>query len=91
LKTAPENATSFIEIYLFAACENGTYHSPYTLWDSYRGYPKTNGTITLAEDEAIKAIGFRVQLHELAHDGSVDTLVERIETHLAILRADITA
>ncbi len=91
LKTAPENAASLLEIYLFAACKNGTYDSPYTLWNSYRGYPKTDGTVTIAKDEAIKAIGFRVQLHELAHDGSVDALVKRIEAHLAILRADKTA
>ena len=61
------------------------------LWDSYSGYPETDGTVTLAEGEPIKAIGFRVQLHELAHDGSVDELVERIKAHLEILRADKTA
>ena len=91
LKTAPENAASFLEIYLFAACKKGIYDSPYTLWNSYSGYPETDGTVTLAEGEPIKAIGFRVQLHELAHDGSVDALVERINAHLLILRADKTA
>lgn len=91
LKTAPENTESFLNIYLFAACENGTYDSPFMLWDSYSGYPETDGTVTLAEGEPIKAIGFRVQLHELAHEGSVDELVERINDHLAILRANKTA
>lgn len=91
MKTAPENTESFLNIYLFAACENGTYDSPFTLWNSYSDYPETDGTVTLAEGEPIKAIGFRVQLHELAHDGSVDELVERIKAHLEILRADKTA
>ncbi|MHA8115416.1 hypothetical protein ACX122_20430 [Kosakonia cowanii] len=91
MKTAPENTESFLNIYLFAACENGTYDSPFMLWNSYSDYPETDGTVTLAEGEPIKAIGFRVQLHELAHDGSVDELVERINAHLLILRADKTA
>lgn len=90
LKTAAENTESFLNIYLFAACESGTYDSPFMLWNSYSDYPETDGKVTLAEGEPIKAIGFRVQLHELAHEGSVDELVERINAHLAILRADKT-
>ncbi|MDF7761411.1 hypothetical protein PU683_17965 [Kosakonia cowanii] len=91
LKTPPDKSESFLAVFLFASGKKGNYDSPYTLWNSYSGYPKTDGTVTLAEREPIKAIGFRIDLYELTSEGSTDMLVERINAHLAILRADKTA
>lgn len=87
LKTAPEDAESYLCVYLFAADKKGVYDSPYTLWDSYSGYPQTDGSVALSDEDQLKGIGFKMPLHELAHDGSGDELVARINANLTILQA----
>lgn len=87
LKTPAEEATSYLNVYLFAAVKNeATYSSPEDMWNDYSGYPDTDSKLHFSEDNEIKGIGFYVPLVDIAHDNGVDMLVEKISKHREYLQ-----
>ena len=82
LKTTSEEAKSYLNVYLFSAVnDDATYASPEELWGNYDGYPETVSKMQLSDDKNIKGIGFSVPLAEIADDGGVNRLVEKISEH----------
>ncbi|WP_051640581.1 hypothetical protein [Siccibacter colletis] len=90
LNTSAERAESYLCVYLFAAARDKIYDSPYNLWNSYSGYPMTDSAIHLSDDKNIKGIGFRLNLHEIAHDEGRQLLLNKINENLTILQIPLS-
>lgn len=88
LQVSPEEAQSYLCVYLFSpATSEAQYDSPYTLWDSYNGYPQTDATVHLSDNQLIKGIGYTFQLHELTQDDGSEYLLSKINTLITALLA----
>lgn len=84
LKVPAEEAKSYLNVYLFSAVnKDAMYASPEDMWESYSGYPETNSTIQLSDNNQIKGIGFSVPLMDIADEGGVNRLLDKISVHRA--------
>lgn len=82
LNVSVEEAQSYLNVYLLSAANNdATYVSPKDMWESYSGYPDTDSTIQLSENNQIKGIGFSVPLMDIADNGGVNRLLDKISVH----------
>ncbi|WP_373226449.1 hypothetical protein [Enterobacter cloacae complex sp. ESBL7] len=91
LLVSTKDSTSYLNVYLFSVTKDTkTYESPYKLWDNYDGYPKTDSQVHLSDDDNLKAIGFALELKEIAQDDACNLLTEKINAHLARLFAHET-
>jgi len=82
LKTAAEEATSYLNIYLFSAVHHdNTYTSAEEMWNSYYGYPNTDSQIHLSDMGKIKGIGLSIPLLNIADDNGINLLVAEILEH----------
>ena len=86
LEISAQEAKSYLCIYLFSPTRNdAAYDAPYTLWDSYEGYPQADEGIYLSDNNGIKGTGILLPLYTLAQEKGSEWLVERINTQLAHL------
>ena len=82
LNVSAEEAKSYLNVYLFSAAKNDAiYASPEDMWESYSDYPNTDSKIQLSDKNQIKGIGFSVPLIDIADDGAVNKLLDKILAH----------
>lgn len=88
LTVSAENAKSYLHVYLFScATESNAYDSPKEMWNNYDGYPQMDSQVHLSDKGKIKAIGFYLELKEMARDDACHLLTEKINAHLTKLSA----
>lgn len=89
LEISAQEAKSYLCIYLFSPTRNdAAYDAPYTLWESYEGYPETDKGIYFSDNNGIKGTGILLPLHTLAQEKGSEWLVDKINTQLAHLLSD---
>lgn len=82
LKKSATESESYLNVYLFSRANNNlTDISPESLWRGKYPYPDTDSEIHLLDKDRVKGIGFSIQLTDIAHDNSVNWLVEKIAEH----------
>ncbi|CAI9388882.1 MULTISPECIES: hypothetical protein [Citrobacter] len=86
LKISAQDAKSYLCIYLFSPTENdATYATPYTLWNSYDGYPEPDESIYFSDNKGVKGTGILLPLYTLAQKKGCEWLVDKINTQLTHL------